>query len=353
MRYHSLGNTGLQVSVIGLGMEHLQPTSSENVKQVVRRAIEMGVNYIDLMIWTAQGFDSLAAALQDRRDGVYLAAHLGVGQTKGHYRRTRDVQESTELFHDILRRLHTDHVDVLHITYLDQPGDYRLATASGGVMELAQRLKREGKTRAVSLSGHNPLVAMQGVREGYLDVAMQPVHIALSNNPKTAQLCAFCAAQGVGLAAMKPFAGGELLQGDLPLSPAQCLHYTLSQPGVSVAVAGVKSVTELDVDLHYLEAGAAEKDFSAALQRFQQGLQGVCTYCNHCAPCPEEIDVSAMMQFLADTRRFGVDVERRYDYAHLAVPPSSCVECGVCVERCPFGVDIVAELRELVRLYEP
>jgi aryl-alcohol dehydrogenase-like predicted oxidoreductase len=52
MHHNPLGNTGLEVSVIGLGMEHLQPTPPENGTRVVRRAVERGINYIDLMIWT-------------------------------------------------------------------------------------------------------------------------------------------------------------------------------------------------------------------------------------------------------------------------------------------------------------
>ena len=39
-------------------------------------------------------------------------------------------------------------------------------------------------------------------------------------------------------------------------------------------------------------------------------------------------------------------------YESLEVKASACVECGICVERCPFGVDIMAKLQEAVELFE-
>ena len=77
MRYSRLGMTGLDVSIIGLGMEHLF-SSPQNVAPVVHRAIDRGVNYIDVMIWTSEGKDAFSHALEGHRDQVILAGHLGV-----------------------------------------------------------------------------------------------------------------------------------------------------------------------------------------------------------------------------------------------------------------------------------
>jgi len=351
METRKLGRTGMVVSAIGLGMEHFHP-APENIAPALHRAIDLGINYVDLMIWTPHDKDAFGAALKGCRDKVLLANHLGAAETKGMYRRSRDVAECEALFHDWLRRMGTDYVDVLLITYLDAPKDYRQVLEPCGVMELALRLKREGKARAIGLSGHDPKTAMRAIHDGYMDVVMHPVHIANAHDQERAQLSELCARAGVGLVAMKPFAGGELLQGDRPVTPARCLHYALSQPGISVALMGAKNVEELQTNLAYLTATDEEKDFAAALREFQKGLEGACTSCNHCQPCPSEIDIATVMRILATADRAGVFSDLREDYAALPAPASDCTECGLCEERCPFGVEVIAKMQKAVKLFE-
>jgi predicted aldo/keto reductase-like oxidoreductase len=135
----------------------------------------------------------------------------------------------------------------------------------------------------------------------------------------------------------------------LPVTPVQCLSYTLAQPGVSTALPGVKDVDELRAALAYCEASAEERDFSAALPQFQEGLEGTCVYCNHCLPCPVGIDVGRTLQALATAQDVGLEAARAY-YDALPVPPSECIECGACAARCPFHVaapDLIAEAADL------
>ena len=174
MEYNKLGTTGLKVSIIGLGMEHFHRVPGK-IAPVLHRAIDAGINYVDLMIWSTPVKNAFAAALKGRRQEVLLAAHLGVAETKDMYRRSRDVQECEDLFYDWLGRLETEHVDVLLITYLDSLKEYREVVKPGGVLELALRLKQEGKARCLGLSGHNPKTAAKAVESGHLDVVMHPV----------------------------------------------------------------------------------------------------------------------------------------------------------------------------------
>jgi len=350
MRFRKLGRTNLDVGVIGLGMEHLVPLP-ENIEPVVRRAIDRGINYIDMMIWLPEVMSVFGAALKGQRDRVLLAGHLSTAQTKGQYRRTRDAEECEALFHDLLARLHTDHVDVLHLSNVDQKEDYKQIVSPGGVLELALRLKQEGKARFLSLSGHTPAIALEAVRGGHLDVLMHPINIAEGAAPGEKELLHTCANLGVGLAAMKPFAGGEIFQREKPISPVQCISYTLSQPGISTAVTGVKNVEELDAALAFLDATDEEKDYSAVIGDFQQGLEGTCTYCNHCLPCSSEIDIASINRLLV-TAQYGVTDQIQADYDALSAKASDCIECGDCMERCPFGVDVIAKMREMVELFE-
>ncbi len=68
-----LGRTGFQASILGFGGIAIQHRSQPEAVQVVRRAIELGANLID----TAQSYgdseDKIGAAIQGRRDGLFIA----------------------------------------------------------------------------------------------------------------------------------------------------------------------------------------------------------------------------------------------------------------------------------------
>ncbi len=296
MKYNKLGRTGLDVSIIGLGMEHL--TSPENIAPVVHRAIDRSVNYIDLMMWSPELKDAFAMALKGRRDNVILAGHLGVAETNGQYRRSRDIEECEALWDDWLARLGTDYMDVLHLSNVDEADDYEKMVGPGGVLALALRFQQAGKARFIGLSGHAPQIALRAIQDGHLDVLMHPVNIAWDAEPMRGDVFRLCAGRGVGLVAMKAFGGGELFQREEPLSPIKCLSYTLSQPGVATALVGAGTLEELEADLGFLEATDEAKDFSTIIEDFQQDLAGTCVYCNHCLPCLSEIDIATVIRML-------------------------------------------------------
>ena len=73
-------------------------------------------------------------------------------------------------------------------------------------------------------------------------------------------------------------------------------------------------------------------------------------YCNHCLPCPVSIDIGRTTR-LADTVRYGINNEIRAEYEALPAKASACIECGNCVERCPFGVDAIANMSRAAGLF--
>jgi predicted aldo/keto reductase-like oxidoreductase len=157
----------------------------------------------------------------------------------------------------------------------------------------------------------------------------------------------------VALVAMKPYAAGVLFRenpSSIVLTPVQCLSYALAQPAVCTAVPGCKNVAEMRAALAFLEASEEEKDFSAINSNPLWKLKGSCMYCNHCLPCPVTIDIGAVTK-LADTAAIGSIDSVRAAYGALPVKASACIECGDCVERCPFGVDVIASMNRAVTLF--
>ncbi len=96
----------------------------------------------------------------------------------------------------------------------------------------------------------------------------------------------------------------------------------------------------------------AERDFAGLLAEFEQYVSGECVYCNHCLPCPAAIDVGQTTHLL-DLADGNPTLELRAAYAKLSSPASACTGCGACQERCPFGVDVMANLARAAALFEP
>jgi predicted aldo/keto reductase-like oxidoreductase len=371
MEYRKLGRTGLDVSAIGLGTEYLRGQPRETVVATIREAIERGVNYFDLVFSFPEYLDNLSVAFQGHRDCVVLTGHLGSGEKDGQYRKTRSLKKSETCFLGLLSRLGIDCVDVLVLHNCDRQNDYDKLMNPNGILGLAQRFRQEGKARFIGFSGHTAATALQAIESGHIDVLMFPISMAAHAAPGKQNLFKACVKRSVGLVAIKPYAGGKLLSkkrtvrvGRImaggaeafklkklsPITPVQCLSYVLSQVGVSTTVPGCANPDQMAAALAYLDATEEERDFSAHLADFEQYIEGECVYCNHCLPCPAAIDVGRVMGLLDVAQQRLTDaLQAAYDA--LPARASDCVQCDACVERCPFGVDVIARMEQAVELF--
>jgi hypothetical protein len=370
MEYRKLGKTGLNVSAIGLGMEYLHGQTRETVVSVIREAIEQGVNYFDVVFSFPEYLDNLGAALKGRREHVILTGHLGSTVKNGQYSKSRSLKKGEQFFLDLLTRLDTDYVDVMFLHNCDTQKDYDKLTKPGGQLEQAQRLQQAGQARYIGFSGHTVSTALQAVESGVVDVLMFPINMAANAVSGKKELLQACVAHNVGVVAMKPYAGGKLLSkertvrvakyqrgGDplklkklTPITPAHCLAYVLAQVGVCTTVPGCANLEQLTTTLAYNQATDEEKDFSEVVADFQQYIEGECVYCNHCLPCPEKIDIGQTIRLL-DMARQNLTAELRAAYEALPFKASACQECDACVERCPFGVDVIAKMNQAAVLF--
>lgn len=332
MEYRQLGQTGLTVSAIGLGTEHLGKTR-QNLEQVLRLAVDAGVNYMDLFFW-----DQLGSTLLPYRDHFVLAAHW-------------------EGLDEILAHVGNGYVEVGMLTMVDTATKWQ--GEAQAVLDQLHRYKRAGRIGAVGVSSHRAPIAIQVICSGRIDVLMYPVNLASQAIAADREVYQACVDQGVGLVAMKPYAGGTLLvtKGQPSgISPAQCLAYTLSLP-VATAVTGVKNATELRAALAYGNATPAERDYAAVLANLSRYLGdrhiylGECVYCNHCQVCPQDIAISEVIRIVNLVEAAEL-AEAQTEYDHLVQKASTCTACGSCMELCPFDVDIIAKMRQAVELFE-
>ena len=161
-----------------------------------------------------------------------------------------------------------------------------------------------------------------------------------------------CEAEGVGIAVMKPFAGGQLLDASLSpfgqaLTHYQCLQYALDRPGVLTVLPGMSSVKQIKHLLGFFEATPEEKDYSVLGSFTPPDAVGKRVYCNHCAPCPQGIQIGLVNKYYDLALRGDAMAEEHY--RELEKHASDCIQCGHCNSRCPFHVDQMARMKEINR----
>ena len=373
MTYNRLGKSELMVSAVSLGTEYLIDIPADRVKGVIHAAIEAGINYFDVF-WARPDFrNAMGAAFQGHREKVNLAAHLGSVHLDGQYKATRDPDKSAEFFDDFLSRYDTEYSDILFLHNSDGREDYEKIMEPGGLKDLALEYKKSGKTRFIGFSGHTVDTALDAVQSGVIDVLMFPVNIAGNSIKGRQELFRACATHDVGLVAMKIFAGGKLLgdweaaeidsfqlgsekktvtrEAGVLLTPVKGIHYALSQIAVSTVVPGCKNVKELKTDLGYFDTTKNERDYAETITNIRQFKGGECVYCNHCLPCPQEIDIGATIRVL-ETSGDTADAAGKTRYGDLPTPASDCIECGDCEERCPFDVKVIEKMQQATTLFE-
>ncbi len=352
MNYRVFKKQDIKVSEVSLGAEHIEFAAYDEVENIVDMAIDSGVNYTDLFMGSPDIRDSFGKLLKTRRNKMMIAGHLGAVFTEGQYKRTRDMKLVKQFYNDLLKRLGTDYIDMIMMHFIDDAEDWKICV-DGGMLDYALELKKKGSARMLGISTHVPAIAKKAVETGLMDGIMfsvnplfdlMPADSSINDlfegkelfeadveiNTDRHRLYSLCENNGVGIIVMKAYAGGWLLNDKPPASMTtnQCISYALSKPGVVTAACGCKTAVEFAESLTYIGAGEKEKDFSSIYKEsFNWKGEPLCLYCNHCLPCPAGIDIAGAM--------------RVYDTS--GVKPENCTVCGICEQRCPFGVEVSAK----------
>jgi hypothetical protein len=347
--YRRLGRTDAFVSDISLGSGRIEDV------QIAVAALERGVNYFDTAPdYAGTGSEQiLGQAMKGRRDKVFLATKFCVAD--GHLPNETPVPKILEAVEGSLRRLQTDHVDLIHIHSCDRVE--RLLAPN--IHEAFDRLKQQGKARFLGVSTHTPnleQVANAAIDSGRFDVMMLAYHFGMW--PNFAHILEKAKEHDVGIVAMKTLKGAmhtnlASFRDASGVYSQAAFRWVLSNPNVSCLVVSFYKPQHVE---EYLYASGTQPTASdvALLERYDQLTRG--EYCQpHCGicldSCPEQLAINDILRHRMYFRDYGWEKEGMRQYARLERTAARCLTCPApCTGTCPIGVPIREKMLDAHRL---
>jgi aryl-alcohol dehydrogenase-like predicted oxidoreductase len=246
----TLGRTGIDVSLIGLGGWHLgfKNTDEELSTRIIRTAIDNGINFMDNCWDYNEGASEIRmgkALRNGYRERAFLMTKID-GRTK---------EEAAKQLDESLERLQTDYIDLVqHHEILRYEDPHRIFDEQGANAALIEA-RDAGKIRFIGFTGHKDprihLYMLEVAQErGFeFDTVQMPLNVMDAHYRSFEKLVLpELIKQNIGVLAMKTLANGTILESKT-VTAIECLHYAMNLP-VSVVITGCESMENLEQALN-------------------------------------------------------------------------------------------------------
>jgi predicted aldo/keto reductase-like oxidoreductase len=361
MQYRDFGNTGLKISALGFGSMRL-PEKDGHVEQdkaieVIHRAFELGVNYIDSAYFYNHHESEVVVgkALKGWRDKVTVSTKNPDSSA--------DADKWRTVLDEQLTKLDVDRIDVYHFHGINWKVFEEKMTRPDGCLKAARRAQDEGLFTYLSFSFHDSpenLIRLVDTGE-FTSVTCQYNLLDRANEPGIAR----AHEKGMGVVIMGPVGGGrlgaptagirDLLPAGSASTPEIALRFVLSNPNVSCAISGMENLQMVEENC---ATASREESLStdelaamqAAYEEKKKLAELYCTGCRYCMPCPHGVDIPENFSVMNTYRVYGLLDHAQAEYRDWMTEQKQtaafCQECGECEPKCPQKIPIVAQLKE-------
>jgi len=239
--YRTLGRTGERVSAVGLGGYHLgkQADPDESIR-IIRTGLDEGINFLD-NCWDYNAGESEVRMGNALRDGYRQKAFL-MTKIDGRTKSSAASQIDTSL-----RRLQTDHIDLLQFHEVIRDTDPDRIFAAGGALEAVLEAKKAGKIRFIGFTGHKSpdihlkMLSVAAAHHFSFDTAQMPLNVMDAHfDSFEKKVLPVLVKEGTGVLGMKPM-GDHFILDSKTATAVECLHYSMNLP-TSVVITGCDSL---------------------------------------------------------------------------------------------------------------
>ena len=379
MEYRAFGKTNFKSSLLGMGCMRLpfidendgsKGVNREKAYELIRYAVDNGINYFD-SAFAYHGQDGeavLGEALEDggRRKKVKIA-------TKQPFGVMTDQQTIRRNLENTLKKLRTDYIDMYMIHVITQPT--WKDTQERKIFEEFEKFKAEGLINHIGFSYHGQFATFKEIVDRYpWDMCLVQQNLLDINREVTEQGLYHAHKSGLAVTIMEPLRGGGLTKAPAPVakvydeynkkhgknrSPAEwAFRHLANYPEVSSILSGMSTMEQLKDNLAIfsqddMAPGCLNDEEKAVIVSAREAYESIvsneCTGCNYCVPCPQNVDIPTVFTRYNDGNRFGHFDQVRRSYMYIrrgGRSATECTSCGICVPKCPQGMDIPSRLQE-------
>jgi predicted aldo/keto reductase-like oxidoreductase len=333
MKKVRLGRTGLVVSEVGFGGIPIINLSMEEGISLVLHCFELGITFFDTANMYGDSEQKIGAALESVRAQVVLATKT----------LKRDAEGAAKHVDQSLESLKTRVIDVYQLHQVANQETLDQVLAPGGAYEALDQARSDGKIRNIGLSSHNTQIAVQACRTGRFDTVQIPFNFI--EKDASEDLFRVAEEMEMGVIVMKPLAGGVLERADL------CFRFLQQYPKV-VPIPGMRAKEEADeiAQLYRTQQALTDQQRKEIGEiRSELGTK-FCRRCEYCMPCQQEIHIPTALGIKAFVKRLPPAVTIAMADANMK-KAETCVECGECIEKCPYELPIPDLIKENLSLY--
>ena len=365
MKYRSFGKLDWKPSALGFGAMRFPILNSDNSQineqasiQLIRHAIDHGVNYID-SAYVYHGGNSETLVGKALRDGywekVKVATKLPVWEVQ-----TR--QDMDRYFKEQLKRLQANKIDFYLLHSLSKSSWPRIRDL--GVFDWAEKKIAEGEIEYLGFSFHDEYPLFEEIVDSYPWTFCQIQYNYLDEDYQAGvRGLKYAASKGLGVIVMEPIAGGRLAvhppeaieklwaTSARKRSPADwALTWVWNQPEVSLLLSGMNTIQQIDENITTADKSGPntltheELELIKNVAKKYKEINPIgCSGCRYCTPCPSNVAIPEIFSYYNQyfTKNGDDSVKKAF---REAVKPEqwseNCIKCGRCEELCPQHLKI-------------
>lgn len=347
MKYRKFGPLNWEVSALALGMARL-PKSKRASVELIRRAADLGINYLDLGYpYDMERQERLAGIV-----GEALGRRLGGAVKVSVTLPSHDIFSASDLESHLSRQLTglgADRADFCLFGRLNR--DNWPTLQSLGALSWMETAMKEGRVAHAGFSFHDHYQVLRGIlaswdrwsfvqfQFSYMDVRHDPGVVGIRH----------AARQGPAVVVTEPLKRGRLSH--------RGLEFVWNHSEVATAVRDIGSIAELAADASLADASSAnsmsvedELEIARLRDEFLARRPLECTSCRACMPCPEGIDVPRVFEIYNDAFMYEDTETARRIYDEEGHRADRCTFCGSCDKSCAKSLPVVEWLVKAHRM---
>ncbi len=334
MKNITLGRTGIKVPQNGFGALPIQRVGQDEAVRILRKAYEGGMRFFD----TARGYSDSEEKLGEAFGDGYIKREDIIITSKTLAKNPDDFRRDLETS---LEKLKTDYIDVYQFHLMGEcwrPGD------GTGMYECMTEAKNQGKIRHIGGTAHKIGIARELAESGLYETVQYPVSYLADE--QEIELIRLCERNNVGVICMKGMAGGLI-------TDSRAAMAFVGQFDGTVAIWGIQRESELDEWLSYMDdCPVLDDGMKAFIESERKALSGdFCRGCGYCMPCTVGIEINQCNRMALMLRRAPSENWLNDHWQKEMEKIENCINCGACLSKCPYELDIPTLLRKNLEDY--